>query len=432
MHIDSVKLITVDPGHFHAALVQKTMYENVDPVVHIYAPGGADVDLHLSRIEAYNSRREDPTRWSQEVYTGEDFFQKMLAEKKGNVAVFAGNNREKTEYVEMAVQNGLHVLADKPMAINGEDFETLKQAFAAADQNNVLLYDIMTERFEITTVLQKTISQIPAIFGQLENGTPDNPAVTKESVHHFYKFVSGNVLTRPAWFFDVTQEGEGLVDVTTHLVDLIQWECFPEQVIDYQNDIQIGEVKRWPTAMTLDQFGAVTRLNAYPDFLAPYIEDDVLNIYSNGEINYRISGVHARVSVTWAYRAPEGAGDTHYSIMRGSNANLVIEQGAEQEFKSTLYIEPLAGGENFDRALKESFAAVQASYPGVRIQKHGERWEVVIPDGYRIGHEAHFAEVMRKFLEYLKHGNMPEWEVPNMIAKYYVTTAAFEKARVGK
>jgi ABC-type glycerol-3-phosphate transport system substrate-binding protein len=33
-----VKLMTLDPGHFHAALVQKTMYEMVDSVVHIYAP----------------------------------------------------------------------------------------------------------------------------------------------------------------------------------------------------------------------------------------------------------------------------------------------------------------------------------------------------------------------------------------------------------
>ena len=35
-----IKLITLDPGHFHAALVQKTMYPNVDSVVHVYAPQG--------------------------------------------------------------------------------------------------------------------------------------------------------------------------------------------------------------------------------------------------------------------------------------------------------------------------------------------------------------------------------------------------------
>ncbi len=36
----SVKLITLDPGHFHAALVQKSMYPQVDPTVFVYAKRG--------------------------------------------------------------------------------------------------------------------------------------------------------------------------------------------------------------------------------------------------------------------------------------------------------------------------------------------------------------------------------------------------------
>ena len=37
--------------------------------------------------------------------------------------------------------------------------------------------------------------------------------------------------------------------------------------------------------------------------------------------------------------------------------------------------------------------------------------------------------VTEKFLEYLKKGSLPKWEVPNMIAKYFTTTAAFELAK---
>jgi len=50
--------------------------------------------------------------------------------------------------------------------------------------------------------------------------------VVIESVHHFFKEVSGKPLIRPAWFFDVRQQGEALPDVGTHLVDLVQWMCF--------------------------------------------------------------------------------------------------------------------------------------------------------------------------------------------------------------
>ncbi len=48
-----VRLVTVDPGHFHAALVQKSVYEDVDSVVHVYAPGGTDVDLHLGQDQKF-------------------------------------------------------------------------------------------------------------------------------------------------------------------------------------------------------------------------------------------------------------------------------------------------------------------------------------------------------------------------------------------
>ena len=146
-----VQLITVDPGHFHAALVQKSMYENVDSVVHVYAPDGPDLQLHLDRINAYNTRAEQPTHWKEEVYKGNDFFAKMIAEKKGNVVVLSGNNEKKSEYILKSLQNGFNVLADKPMVINSEGFGQLKEAFDVAKKNNLLLYDIMTERYEITT-----------------------------------------------------------------------------------------------------------------------------------------------------------------------------------------------------------------------------------------------------------------------------------------
>jgi hypothetical protein len=45
-----VKLITLDPGHFHAGLVQKSMIEGVDPVVHVYAASGPELDRHLAMI----------------------------------------------------------------------------------------------------------------------------------------------------------------------------------------------------------------------------------------------------------------------------------------------------------------------------------------------------------------------------------------------
>jgi len=127
-----------------------------------------------------------------------------------------------------------------------------------------------------------------------------NPAITKESVHHFFKYVSGVPLVRPDWFFDVEIEGEGIVDVTTHLVDLIQWEAFPNQSLD-TTDVTMLSAKRWVTPLSLEQFRQVTGKAEFPDFLQKDIKNGSLEVYSNGEMNYTLKGIHAKVSVIWDF-----------------------------------------------------------------------------------------------------------------------------------
>lgn len=420
--------ITVDPGHFHAALVQKIMYPDLNPNVYVYAPQGNDLRLHLNRINGYNTRGASPTKWNEVVYEGNDFFSKMLQEKKGNIVMLAGNNQKKTEYILNSIKSGFHVYADKPMVIKPESFSMLEQAFQEAKKKNVLLYDIMTERYEITTMIQKELSHTPAIFGSLLKGTADDPSITKESVHHYYKEVSGAPLQRPAWFYDTEQQGEGIVDVTTHLVDLVQWAAFPEQVIDYKKDININSARSWKTGVTLPEFTASTTEKSFPDYLKKYVDaNGVLQVSCNGEINYTLKGVHAKVSVIWNYKAAPGGGDTHYSIMKGSLADLIIRQGQEQKFKPTLYIEKKAGlsAEQVEKA----FVEVEKKFPGISLKANDKGWEILVPEKYHEGHEAHFGRVTEKYLSFLQAGKLPSWEVPNMLAKYYTTTTALKMAK---
>lgn len=424
------KLMTVDPGHFHAALVQKFMYADVDPVVQVYSPGGDDLAEHLKRIERFNARTNDPTRWQERVYTGPDFFARMLAEKPGNVVVLSGNNAKKADYILESVKAGLNVLADKPMVITPTDLVKLEQAFALAASNHVLLYDIMTERYEITTVLQRELSQQKELFGDLVKGTPTEPAITKESVHHFSKLVAGLPLKRPEWFFDVRQQGEGIVDVTTHLVDLVQWEAFPGRVLK-PTDARVLSAKHWATALTPAQFKQVTGADKFPDYLKADVKDGALQVFSNGEFTYQLCGTYAKVSVIWKFEAPPGGGDTHFSIMRGTKANLAIRQGAEQQFKPALYVEP--AGTTTDAALaagvKSAVERVAQKYPGIGVAADGKGWRVTVPEKYHNGHEAHFAQVTETYLRYLREGRLPEWEVPNMIAKHATIMQAFQMSR---
>jgi predicted dehydrogenase len=429
---DEVRLITLAPGHFHAALVQKTAYTQVSPSVHVYAPRGNELTEHLKRIEGYNTRADNPTRWEEHVYTGDDYLEKMLSEKKGNVVVLAGDNGLKTDYIEKAVSNSFHVLADKPMTIDTDGFELLETCFRMSAEKGVLLYDIMTERFEISTILQKEFSQLPDVYGHQTQGSADEPAVVMESVHHFLKTVSGSPLLRPAWFFDTDIQGEGIVDVAVHLVDLVQWELFPEQAIDCRRDIELVDANHWTTPLTAAQFAEVTGLTSYPSSLQEDVCGDTLKVYANGDILYKIKDVYAKVSVIWNYSYPEGGGDTHYSIMKGSKAHLIIEQGQAQNYKPVLSIKATAAGDlaAYEKALQAALPAIQTKYPGVSFRPSGEGvWLVDIPEHYHNGHEAHFGQVTENFLKYFREGSLPGWETPCMIAKYYVTTRALEMAK---
>jgi hypothetical protein len=79
---EQIKLITLDPGHFHAALVQKNMFPNVSSEVKVYAPQGKDLDMHLARINGYNTRAQNPTAWKEILYTSPDFLKKWFKKKR--------------------------------------------------------------------------------------------------------------------------------------------------------------------------------------------------------------------------------------------------------------------------------------------------------------------------------------------------------------
>ncbi len=269
------------------------------------------------------------------VRSGQEFVHVVAAP---SVMVISGNNARKTEYITKSIEAGFNVLADKPMVITPADFPQLEADFAKAKEKGVLLYDIMTERFEITTMLQRALSQQAELFGTLEAGTPDNPSITKISVHNFSKVVAGAQLKRPQWFFDPQQQGAGIVDVMTHLVDLVQWEAFPE-VVAQSFRRQGIEGASLDDAAHARAVRPRHRREGVSGFLGEYVKDGVLQAPANGEFTYTLKGVHARVSVTWDFEAPPGAGDTHFSVMRGTKASLTIKQGAEQGYKPVLYVE---------------------------------------------------------------------------------------------
>lgn len=440
----AIQFITIDPGHFHAALVQNRTYEGVSPEVLVYAPEGADLKSHLALIDQFNTRQENPTGWKEKVYAGADFLERFVADTRGwseaqrasSVVVLAGRNNVKPDYYLAAAEAGLNILSDKPMAITSADYMRLCEAAAVAKEKGRLFADIMTERHEITTILQRELSSRRGVYGTQEIGSVKDPAVQKVSVHHFCKLVNGKPLRRPGWYYDTKQQGEAIVDVTTHLTDLVQWELFPGTTLK-RADVKMLAARTWATPITAADYEKSTGLTEWPAYLKGSVDkNNVLQCKANGEFTYTLKGVHAKVSVEWHFMPPTGGGDTHYSVMRGSNTELVIRQGPRQGFRPVLYIKLRPGADivKTETALNLALTEIGDTYPGIkavpaRDEEEGAVWKLDVPKKYDIGHEAHFSQVMKQFLSWVKAGKMPEQECQNLLVKYHTLSEAWKKSR---
>src|SRR5262249_28322682 len=102
-----------------------------------------------------------------------------------------------------------------------------------------------------------------------------------------------------------------------------------------------------------------------------------------------------------------------------------VRQGEPEKYVPEVYVVPNSP-QNRDavaRGLDAHMRRLQSEFAGVSSQPSGEEFHIVIPDKYRVGHEAHFAQVLGQFLGYLGNPkSMPAWERPDMIAKYTVST----------
>ncbi len=427
-----MKLITLDPGHFHAALFQREMLPGVAEKAYVYAPIGPDLTAYLNRVAQFNLRRENPTRWKLEVRTGTNYFERMLAERHGNVVVLSGKNQGKIDRILGIVRARLNVLADKPWIIEPEAFPKLQAALDTANKRRVIAYDAMTERFEISSLLQRELVKDRGIFGEPLNGTTNEPAVYMESVHYLMKEVGGVPNLRPVWFFDIRQQGEGLADVGTHLVERAQWTLFPDEAIDYPYDIRVLHGSRWPMLLTREQFQRVTGASEFPEFLHGALKSDQLEYFCNNRVSYSLRGIHVTLVVRWEFEAQPGATDWQLAIFRGNKSRVEVRQSKEEQYQPELFVVPAKAEDKatVGAALKNKIAALQKPYPGLTLEERDEHFHIAIPEALRTGHEAHFALVCRRFLDYVRHPkSLPAWEKPNMLAKYYVTTQGIELAR---
>ncbi|MDX1434295.1 MAG: putative oxidoreductase C-terminal domain-containing protein [Gammaproteobacteria bacterium] len=396
-------LIFLEPGHFHAALTLRAPNPRVDDEIHLYARTGAERDAFLALVASFNARAAQPTAWRVRVHEHAEPIDALVAERREGLVILAGRNDTKLATIARLHAAGFDVLADKPWLTRAEALPHLETVTAGPP----LAMDIMTSRFDITARLLRRIRACEALFGDLRRDGAE-PAIELASVHHLYKVVNGRPLRRPPWYYDVDVQGDGLVDIQSHMVDQVQWQLEGEQGDDRDwnadEDVELVAARRWSTEVPLALYRESTGEERFPERLRAELDGGVLALAANGELEYRLRGVHVRQRAEWRQREPEGGGDLHAAVLRGTRAEVTLTQGPETGFRPRLRLAPRDGAGD---ALESLVAESQGEFPGLAARAAEGGYELTLPAALDSGHESHFPMVLDACLDHLESGRWP-------------------------
>ena len=419
-------LVILNPGHFHAALTLRERQPLISDDIHVFAEDGPDLDSFLRLAHGFNDRLVNPTRWTLYVYRGADYLEKLLAQRPGQVVIVAGRNNEKMPLIHLLHAQGFCVLGDKPWLIESGQIGLLREVTATAP----LAMDIMTERHDVANRLQKALVRQAAIFGGFRVDG-DQPAIAIRSVHHLCKMVNNRPLQRPAWYFDPIAQGEGITDVTTHLVDLVQWMTGNGACFDFDRDVEQLSARQWPSVIPREMFSRITGLDDFPEILREHVADGALQYLCNAALAYRLRGIPVEIETSWGLQEPEGGGDLHRSVLRGTRSDLIVDQGPETGFLTTLSIHPVEVGRVYAKALADAIDNMQGEFPGLGFEADGMGFRIAIPKALRTTHEQRFAVVLQTFLTYLDEGRWPENLGSDLDNKYTLLARALQLSHSG-
>jgi len=412
-------LAFLEPGHFHAALTLRTANASVHDEIFVYAEAERELDDFLALIEAFNGRSDEPTSWRPVVWTGARPIERLIAERPGRVVVLAGRNDRKMSAMRRLHDAGFNVLADKPWLASAAGLDDLRHVLAEGP----LAVEMMTGRHEITSILVGKLVRERELFGGFDLGG-GRPAIEISGVHHLEKRVNGQPLRRPPWYFDVRVQGDGLADIPTHMVDQVQRLVAAASHPGPLPSPELTSARTWCTDVPLALFSRVTGHAAFPPDLGDVVDGVTLAYRSNAELTFRLGEVTAALDTRWEPTEPPGGGDRHRSLIRGTRAEIRVEQHEDTGFRRRLSVAPVRGNSSVREALARAVASWQGEHPGLEIVELDGVCKIRVPRTLDVGHERHFPLMLREFLSMVDSGTQPRELAAATLAKYTLLAQA--------
>ena len=418
-------LAFLEPGHFHAALTLGTPHPNVREEIFVYAPPGAELDDFLALIDAFNRRAENPTAWKPVVRAGDRSLERLIADRPGDVVILAGRNDRKMAMMRRLHDAGFHILADKPWLAGPDGLDDLRHTLSGGP----LAVEIMTGRHDITSRLTRKLVGETEVFGGFDEDKEGQPAIEISGVHHLEKMVNGAPLRRPVWYFDVRVQGDGIADIPTHMVDQVQrLVAAASGAAAPPSRLELIAARRWATRVPRALFARVTGRPDFPSELAEAVAGSELAYRCNAELSLRLGAVTAALATRWDLSEPRGGGDTHRSVIRGTRAEIRVDQGAATDYRRRLLVVPRGEATQIRAALGRALAKWQDEFPGLAVSEAGSGWEISAPPALTSGHESHFPLVLADFLALVEGGSWPPGLAADTLAKYTLLAHASAEA----
>jgi predicted dehydrogenase len=414
-------LAFVDPGHFHAALTLRERHPRVRDEIFVYAPKGPELDDFLALIQAFNQRAERPTAWRPVIRAGPESLERLERERPGDVVILAGRNDRKMATIRRLHDAGFHVLADKPWLAGPHGLDDLRHVV----ERGPVAMEIMTGRHEITSMLATRLVGDRELFGEFARTPSETPAIESVSVHHLEKSVNGARLRRPTWFFDIRAQGDGISDIPTHLVDQAQWLVAASGAVTTPGTaLELIGARRWATPVPRAVFTRVTGATHFPPELHDLVSNDQLSYLGNAALSFSLGGVTVVLDTRWELCAPAGGGDTSRRVIRGTRAEIHMEQSALTGFRRSLQVVPRVETNRARLALDRLVGEWQHQHPGVSMSPSVPGWRIDVPRELDVGHERQFALVLDEFLSLVDQGHVPPALAADTLAKYSLLARA--------
>ena len=142
----------------------------------------------------------------------ENKWRDMLRNENLDIVSICTPNYLHTPMILEAIQNDIHILAEKPICITKDELNEIASALSKKD---LILFTAFHKRY---------IPIFPILKEMIERGDLGKITLARFMFSHLGPYISHNALSKERWFFDSEKAGGGvLLDLGVHCIDLFRY-----------------------------------------------------------------------------------------------------------------------------------------------------------------------------------------------------------------